>query len=115
MSILEQKRKVSRNTKDDRAFSNLAMKAVQKDINAVMLETCEKMCEANWENDSRGVCAQLSELTSKVAMKGPTGKALTDTQEILESWRVYCDNLHNEENVLPTDEAPESVEMEPVP
>ena len=78
------------------------------------------MCEAIWKYDSRGVCTQLNKLTRKVAptstaMKAPMGKALTDTQEILESWRVYCDNLHNEENVLPTDEAPESVEMEPVP
>ena len=120
MSILEQKRKVSRNIKENRAFSNVAKKAVQKDRKAVKLETCAKICEANWKNDSRGVCAQLNKLTSKVAptstaMKGPTDKALTDTQEILESWRVYCDNLHNEENVLHTNEAPESVEMEPIP
>ena len=46
---------------------------------------------------------------------GTTGKVLTDTSEILEGWRIYCDNLYKEENMLPPDVSPESVEMEPIP
>ena len=34
-------------------------------------------------------------------MKGPTGKVMTDTSEILESWRVYCDNLYKEKTPCP--------------
>ena len=120
-AILEQKRKVPRNSKKYRALSNVAKKAVQKDRNAVIIETCEKMREAHGNNDSRGVFAQLKKLTSTVtptstAMKGPTGKVLTDTSFILESWRVYCDNLYKEEeeNIPPSDVSSESAEIEPV-
>ena len=48
-------------------------------------------------------------------MKGPSGKVMTDTSEILESWCIYCDNIYKEENILPSDISPVSVEMEPVP
>jgi hypothetical protein len=49
-------------------------------------------------------------------MTGPTGKVLTEAGEILESWRVYSDNLYHQDNVLsPDDFPPESAEMEPVP
>ena len=48
-------------------------------------------------------------------MKGLTGKVMTDTSEILESWRVYCDNLYKDESTLPTEVPLESVEIEPVP
>ena len=62
------------------------------------------------------VLIRTSEVTpTSTAMKGPTGKVMTDTSEILESWRVYCDNLYFEENILPTNVPLESVEMEPVP
>jgi hypothetical protein len=42
---------------------------------------------------------------------------LTDSAEIFESWRVYCDNLNNEEDAVNADvsQTAEEVEMEPVP
>ena len=50
-------------------------------------------------------------------MKGPNGQILTDSAEILESWRVYCDNLYNEEDSEQTDVSHDAdeVEMEPTP
>ena len=119
MAILEQKRGMSRNSPQYRALSAAAKKAVQKDRNAVLSETCNKMSEANRLKDSRGVFVQLKKLTSKVtptctAMRGPAGKVMTDTSEILESWRLYCESLYREESTEPTVPL-ESVETEPVP
>ena len=50
-------------------------------------------------------------------MEGPNGQILTYSDEILESWRVYCDNLYNEEDSDNSDASHETedVEMEPVP
>ena len=50
-------------------------------------------------------------------MKGPNGQILTDSAEILESWRVYCDNLCNEEDSEQSDVSydADEVVMEPVP
>ena len=50
-------------------------------------------------------------------MKEATSKVLSDANKILQSWRVYCDNLqaYNEENVQHSEASPESVQMEPIP
>jgi len=42
-------------------------------------------------------------------IKDATGHTLTEDEEILERWKVYCENLYSRDN------APDSLETEPEP
>ena len=101
----ERKRLKNRSEEDYEAWTvtcKEVKKACNLDRDKYLEEQCEKVDERLKRNDSRGAFELIKGMIQKkstgrlACIKDETGKTLTESDEVLERWKRYCEKMYSD-------------------
>ena len=100
---MEEKRNCRRQGDEYKGLQKQVRSQLRKDRQDHLTNICQQMNDFERKNKSKDLFSKVSELTKKVCpsvkmISTPDGQTLTETEDILERWREYCETLYTNED-----------------
>jgi len=100
---MEEKRNCCRQGDDYKKLKRRVRSQLRRDRDDHLTEICQQMDDFERKNKSKDLFAKVSELTKKVCpsvkvISTRDGQTLTETEDILERWREYCETLYTNDD-----------------
>jgi len=118
-ALIEEKRNCSRGGDQYRKLRKVVQAHLRRDRANHLNGICHEMEELERKNRSKDLFEKVTKLTKRACpqvkvVRDANGHALTEDDEILERWKVYCENLYIRDNETDSPE-PDPGPREPVP